>query len=74
MIAYKDGLKYGIQVKRYEGAVGWRAVEEVKAGAEYWGCGCAVVLTNSSFTKQAVKGAEKIGVALWDREVLERMI
>ena len=74
IIAYKGGLKYGIQVKRYEGAVGWHAVEEARAGAEYWGCNRAVVLTNSHFTKQALEGAPKIGVALWDREVLEQML
>lgn len=70
VIAYKDNVKYGIQCKRYEGAVGWHAVEEARAGAEYWRCQRAVVLTNSTFTKQALEGAGRIGVELWDRDWL----
>uniref|UniRef100_UPI004055F7ED restriction endonuclease n=1 Tax=Acetatifactor sp. TaxID=1872090 RepID=UPI004055F7ED len=68
IIAWKNGVKYGIQCKRYSGSVGWRAVEEAHAGAIYYGCDKAVVLTNSMFTKQAVNGASKIGVLLWDRQ------
>lgn len=67
IIACKDNAKYGIQCKRYKGSVGWHAVEEAKAGAEYWRCQRAVVLTNSNFTKQAIEGAGRIGVELWDR-------
>lgn len=72
IIAHKNHVKYGIQCKRYEGTVGWHAVEEARAGAEYWGCQKAVVLTNSTFTKQAVEGAGRIGVELWDREWITR--
>jgi restriction system protein len=73
IIAYDmRGLKYGIQCKRYESCVGWHAVEEARAGAEYYGCDRAVVLTNNYFTRQAVEGAQKINVELWDREVLTR--
>jgi restriction system protein len=71
VIAWKDGLKYGIQCKRYEGSVGWKAVEEAHAGALYYQCDKAVVLTNSRFTKQAVQGAQRIGVLLWDRSWFE---
>lgn len=68
IIAYDDkNVKYGIQCKRYSGNVGWHAIEEAKAGAEYYDCNVAVVMTNSFFTKQAIEGAEKIGVVIWDR-------
>jgi restriction system protein len=71
IIAYDmRGLKYGIQCKRYESNVGWHAVEEAKAGAEYYGCDRAVVMTNNYFTRQAVEGAQKINVELWNRDVL----
>jgi restriction system protein len=71
IIAYDmRGLKYGIQCKRYESCVGWHAVEEAKAGAEYYGCDRAVVMTNNYFTRQAVEGAQKINVELWNRDVL----
>jgi restriction system protein len=68
IVAYgENGLKYGIQCKRYEGNVGWHAVEEAKAGVEYYNCNVAAVMTNSFYTKQAIEGAKKIGVLLWDR-------
>lgn len=67
IIAYKDGLKYGIQCKRYSGTVGWHAVEEAIAGSKYYGCDVAVVMTNSVFSKQAVEGAERVGVRLWGK-------
>jgi restriction system protein len=65
-----NGLKYGIQCKRYESNVGWHAVEEARAGAEYYGCDRAVVMTNNYFTRQAIEGAQKINVELWNRDVL----
>jgi restriction system protein len=71
IIAYDmRGLKYGIQCKRYGSNVGWHAVEEARAGAEYYGCDRAVVMTNNYFTRQAVEGAQKINVELWNRDVL----
>ena len=72
IIAWKNGVKYGIQCKRYSGTVGWHAVEEAYAGAVYYGCDKAVVITNSQFTKQAVNGAERIGVFLWDKNWIEK--
>lgn len=72
VIAYKNNVKYGIQCKKYKGNVGWHAVEEAKAGAEYWGCQKAVVMTNSFFTKQAIHGASRIGVELWDCDCIEK--
>ena len=35
IIAYKDGQKYGVQCKYYEGTVGNKAVQEAFAGAAY---------------------------------------
>ena len=74
IIAYKYGIKFGIQCKRYQGNVGWHAVEEAYSGARYYNCHKAVVLTNSSFTQQAIDGAEKLGVELWGRERIEEMV
>lgn len=67
IIAYKDGLKYGIQCKRYSSTVGWHAVEEAMTGSKYYGCDIAVVMTNSVFSKQAIEGAERVGVRLWGK-------
>lgn len=71
IIAYRHGVKFGIQCKRYSGNVGWRAVEEAVTGAQYYNCDKAVVITNSSFTRQAIEGAARLGVELWDREWIE---
>lgn len=70
VIAEKNGIRYGIQCKRYEGNVGWHAVEEALAGARYYQCDKSVVMTNSTFTRQAREGAAKVGVLLWDRNCI----
>ena len=66
ILAWKNNLKYGIQCKRYSGTVGYHAVEEAIAGAKYYDCDVAAVMTNSEFTKQAREGATKLGVELWN--------
>ena len=65
VIAWKDGLKYGIQCKHYQGSVPNKAVQEAHTGAAYYDCDVAVVMTNSTFTESAKDLAHKIGVKLW---------
>ena len=65
IIAWKDGLKYGIQCKHYKGSVGNKVIQEANTGAQYYDCDIAVVMTNSVFTKSAEELAHKIGVKLW---------
>lgn len=74
VLARKDGISYAIQCKRYQDAVGIEAVQQVYAGCAYYGCHVAVVLTNQYFTSNARKLADKLGVILWDRDVLESLI
>lgn len=74
IIAYKYGIKFGIQCKRYTGSVGWHAVEEAYSGARFYNCDKAIVVTNSNFTPQALEGANRLGVELWGREWLENHI
>ena len=74
VIACKDGIKYAIQCKRYEKAVGVKAVQEALSGSEYYKCDRPVVLTNSHFTAQAKELAARTGVELWDRDRLEDLI
>lgn len=64
VIAFKEGKKYGIQCKYYEGTVGNKAVQEAYAGAAFYSCDIAMVITNASFTKQAQSLALKLGVVL----------
>ena len=70
VIAEKDSVKIGIQAKCYASAVGNAAVQEAAAGKVFYGCGKAMVVTNSTFTKSAVELAAANGVILWGRDIL----
>ena len=71
ILAYKDGKKYGIQCKYYTSPVSNKAVQEAFAGAKYYGCDVAAVMTNSTFTKSAKELAEKTNVLLWENNTLK---
>ena len=73
VIAYKDEVKYAIQCKRYTGAVGIDAVQEIIAAKTMNNCHVAVVLTNSRFTDSAVTLARANAVLLWDGDKLSKM-
>ena len=53
IIANKDGLKWGIQVKKYSGLVGAEAVRQVVTALNHYGCDRAMVITNSTFSEPA---------------------
>ncbi len=73
IIAFKDGVKYGIQCKCYSSDIGNKAVQEAYSGARFYDCHVPVVLTNRYFTSSAKELAKKTGVLLWDRDKLEKM-
>lgn len=62
LVAVKDNIKYAFQCKYYTGSVGNKAIQEVYAGAGYYGCKNAVVITNSHLTPKAIELADKLGV------------
>ncbi|MBO4267394.1 MAG: restriction endonuclease [Lachnospiraceae bacterium] len=74
IIADRDGITYAIQCKCYSDAVGVRAVQEAYAGKDYYDCMVAAVMTNQSFTKNAIGFAEKLNVILWDGDYVMRLI
>lgn len=74
VIATKDGVEYGIQCKNYNSPVGNKAVQEAFAGKSYYRCHVAIVLTNSTFSPSAKELAEAIGVSLWDRGELQKLV
>ncbi len=74
IICEKDQVRYVIQCKRYESAVGIGAVQEVIASKSIYKTHVAVVLTNRYFTKSAQNLAEANNVLLWDREYLQKLI
>lgn len=74
IIAYKDGIKYGIQCKCYTADIGNKAVQEAFSGKAYYNCHVAAVLTNRYFTKSARELANSNNVLLWNRDILEKLI
>lgn len=74
IIAEKNNVKYAIQCKRYINAVGNKAIQEVYSGKDFYECHVAIVATNSYFTNNAIRQAEKNKVVLWDRNDIMNMI
>ncbi len=74
VLARYHNRTYAIQCKRYEGNVGVKAVQEAASGAEFNRCDCAMVITNSNFTRQAITLANSTGVRLIDREGLIKLL
>lgn len=68
IIASKNGKRYAIQCKNYSNAVGNKAVQEAVMGKIYYSANIAVVMTNSTFTRQAIEDAAVAGVELWGKE------
>lgn len=71
ILARKGGVTYGFQCKHYAKPVSNRAVQEAYAGAMYYNCDRAVVISNNDFTKSAYALAEKLDVALWPNTELD---
>ena len=71
--AEKDTITYAIQCKYYSSPVGNSAVQEAYSGKKIYSKDIAVVMTNSVFTKQATEDAMKLGVKLWDGNILENL-
>lgn len=66
VLANKGKERYGVQCKYYEGPVGNKAVQEAYAGAGYYNCDVALVITNSTLTRSAKELAKKLNVAIWE--------
>ncbi len=59
-----------VQAKRYKRTVGVKAVQEAVTAKDYYGCNKAMVVTNSTFSRQARTLAKANRVELWDRDEL----
>lgn len=73
LIAKLNGRTVVIQVKRYQGAVGNRAVQEVAGAVNFYGGDEGWVITNSRFTPAARALAQKNNVRLIDGKELSAM-
>lgn len=74
IIAERNGEKYAFQCKRYSSNLGNTPVQEVFTGAAFYGCNKAIVMTNSFFTLGAIEAATRIGVELWDRNMITNLM
>ncbi len=70
IIAEKEGILWGIQVKRYSGPVKMAAVQQVVAALKHYDCSRAMVITNSSFSSSAQDLAASNNCALIDGQQL----
>ena len=68
ILARKHRKTYGIQCKYYSSPVGNHAVQQAYAGARYYDCDIAAVMTNSTYTEGARALAERTDVRLWQTE------
>ena len=74
VIIEKDNIKYAIQVKYYNNPVGNKAVQEVVAAKSFYKTDKAMVVTNSTFTPQAITLANANDVLLVDGDKLNKLI
>ena len=70
IIAEKDGVRWGVQTKRYSGLVKAEAVRQVVTGLRLYGCDRAMVVTNSTYSNVAKRLAEGNDCVLIDRDGL----
>lgn len=70
IIAIKDGLTWGIQVKRCSGLVKANAVRQVVTALRMYGCDRAMVVTNGEFSRVAIELAASNDCLLVDRSIL----
>jgi restriction system protein len=67
IIAYKDGSRWGIQVKRYSYMVKAEAVRQVVTALKSYQCDRSMVITNSTYSKVARRLADSNGCVLVER-------
>ncbi len=71
IIAKNKSITIAIQAKLYyNNKVGTHAVQEIYTAREYYKCGIAMLITNSSFTNQAIDIAKRLNVLIIDRDEL----
>lgn len=58
IVAKKDGITWGVQVKHYHGLVGIEAVRQVVVALKKYRCDRAMVVTNSVFSRPAIEIAK----------------
>jgi restriction system protein len=70
LVVTKGGRRIAVQAKRWNKAIGVKAVQEAVASKGMYKCSEALVVANRSFTPQARTLARANDVTLWDRDAL----
>ncbi len=70
IVAEKDGVRWGIQVKRYSSLVKASAVRQVVATLKQYNCGRGMVISNNYFSRVAAELARSNDCVLIDRSKL----
>lgn len=74
LVIEKFGEKTAVQAKCHTNVVGNTAIQEIVASCKYYHCTKSMVVTTSSFTRQAEKLAESNDVELIDGKKLNELI
>lgn len=74
IVAEKDGVRWGVQVKRYSNIVKAEAVRQVVTALIRYKCTRAMVVTNSTFSRPAKELAADNNCMLVDRDILSEWI
>ncbi len=76
VLATKDETKYVFQAKRYsiDRKVSNGAVQEAHGAVAYYDTDVGIVITNSVYTNGARELAAKIGIELWNRQEVMKLI
>lgn len=66
IIAKKDGITWGVQVKHYRGLVGIEAIRQVVVALKKYKCDRAMVVTTGAFSRPAIELAKSQDCVLID--------
>ena len=72
LVITRDGVKTAVQAKRSKRRIGIKAVQQAFASTGRYACQQSMVVTNASFTPQAIELAKADNVELWDRNRLRK--
>ncbi|MBO5620546.1 MAG: restriction endonuclease [Butyrivibrio sp.] len=72
LVCKKNHETIVVQAKRYKKSVGIEAIQQIVASKAYYKADKCMVVTNSYFTKAAIKLAESNHVQLWDRHSINK--
>jgi len=74
LILERNGTKIIVQAKYYSRPIGNKAIQQAYTAKDIYRADIAAVVTNSSFTKQAVEDAALIEVVLIDGDKLQTIV